>query len=62
MQNLRRHTDAQLEAQRVQASQARRASSEIDVVSLYHAVKVKIEEGRIDEARAMVAEYRKGSK
>lgn len=62
MQNLRRHTDAADAAQRFQASEAGRAQVELDPRSVLLAVKVKLAEGRIEEARAMVAEYRKGLK
>lgn len=61
MTDLRKHTDRQLDAQRASA-EATRETSDVNVVSLYYAVKVKIEEGRIDEARAMVATYRKAGK
>lgn len=48
----------QLAAERFTADQAARDACELDVVSVYYAVQVKISEGRIDEARAMVAAYR----
>lgn len=56
--------NAQLEAQRFTASQAARDVAELDAVAVLIAVEVKLAEGRIEEAKAMVAQYRasKGSK
>jgi hypothetical protein len=48
----------QLAAERFTADQAARDAAELDAVSVYYAVQVKLAEGRIDEARAMVAAYR----
>ena len=47
-----------LAAERFTADQAAREVSELDAVSVYYAVQVKIAEGRIDEARAIVAAWR----
>ena len=52
------HINAQHEAQRFQADQASREVGELDAVAVLYAVEVKIAEGRIDEARALVAAYR----
>jgi len=52
---------AQLEAQRDAASQAARDQAELDVLSVYFVVKAKIEAGLVDEAREIVAQYRKGA-
>jgi hypothetical protein len=60
MQNLRRHTDQQLEAQRFTASQARRECEQLDALSVYLVVKAKIEAGLVDEAREIVKKYRNG--
>lgn len=48
----------QLAAERFTADQAARDAHELDVISVYYAVQVKIEAGLIDEARAIVAAYR----
>lgn len=50
---------AQLEAQRDAARQASREMAELDVRAVLVAVQVKISEGRVDEAKAIVAAYRK---
>lgn len=56
------HIEASLEAQRFQAEQAARDVAELDAVSVLYAVEVKLSEGRTDEARAMVAAWRKSQK
>jgi hypothetical protein len=57
---LRRHTDAVDASQRFAADEAGRERSTVDVVSLYHAVRVKLAEGRTDEAKAMVKAWKEG--
>jgi len=52
---LRRDGDSKDEAQRFQASQPVR---ELDVVSVWFTVEAKLKAGRIEEAKAIVAEYR----
>jgi hypothetical protein len=56
-----RNIEAQHEAQRFNAEQAAR-EAELDAVSVLYAVQVKIAEGRIEEARAMVEAYRASQK
>jgi len=56
------NVEAQHEAQRFQAEQAGREVAELDAYSVLLAIEVKLSEGRIDEARAMAAEYRKSKK
>ncbi len=53
--------EAQHEAQRFAASQAPR-DAELDAYSVLLAVEVKISEGRIEEAKAMVEAYRRSQK
>lgn len=53
-----RTIEAQHEAQRFAADQAAREVAELDAVSVLYAVEVKMAEGRIDEARAMVQAWR----
>lgn len=48
----------QLDADRWAASQAARDVAQMDAVSVLYAVQIKISEGRIAEARAMVEAYR----
>jgi hypothetical protein len=59
---LSNHTPANIlsamEAQRWQASQAGREQPQLDVVSVYYAMKAKMDAGLVDEARAIVAAYR----
>jgi hypothetical protein len=50
------------EAERFTASQASREVAELDVLSVYYVIKAHIEAGRIEEAKAIAAEYRKGTK
>lgn len=45
-------------AERFTADQAARDAAELDTLSVYYAVQVKISEGRIEEARAMVAAWK----
>lgn len=52
------HINDQHEAERFTADQAAREVAEMDTLSVYYAVQVKISEGRIDEARAMVAAWK----
>ena len=40
------------------AAQASREAAELDAVSVLYAVEVKMQEGRIDEARALVQAWR----
>jgi hypothetical protein len=47
-----------LAAERFTADQAARDALELDAVSVFYAVQVKISEGRIEEARAIVAAWR----
>jgi hypothetical protein len=56
------HIEQQHEAQRFAAEQAAREVAQLDAVSVLYAVEVKIAEGRIDEAKAMVEAYRKSQK
>ena len=58
---LRSTGDAQQEAQRFNAAQAGRESAQLDPRSVLLVVKAKIAAGRIDEAKAIVAAYRKGA-
>lgn len=52
--------NAQHEAQRWEAQQAARDVSALDAVSVLYAIQVKIAEGRIDEAKQMYNEWKKG--
>lgn len=52
------HIEAKHEAQRFAAEQAPREQPELDALSVLLAIEVKLAEGRIEEARAMAAEYR----
>lgn len=54
------HINEALEAQRYTASQASREVAQMDAYSVLLAVEVKLSEGRIDEAKAMVKAYREG--
>ena len=56
------HIEAQHEAQRFQAEQAPREQAELDAVSVLIAIEVKLSEGRLEEAKAMAAEYRKSKR
>lgn len=58
MQNLRKANDQQLEAQRDAASQAAREQSELDPRAVLIAAQVKVSEGRIAEARQIVADWK----
>ena len=60
--NTIKHIEAGHEAQRFTADQAAREMAELDAVSVLYAIKVKIAEGRIDEAKAMAADYRKSKR
>ena len=53
------HIEAQHEAQRFEASQASREQAQLIEESVVIAVQVKIEEGRIEEARQMWLEYKR---
>lgn len=61
MTDLRKHTDRPLEAQRFTASQAGRASEQLDALSVYYVVKAKIEAGEIEAAKAIVKAYKEGT-
>lgn len=61
MSDPRQHIEAQLETQRHIAAQAAREVAQLDVRSVLIAVEVKLAEGRIEEAKAIVAAYRKGT-
>lgn len=52
------HIEAQHEAERFEASQVSREVAELDERCLLIAVEVKMAEGRIDEARALVQAWR----
>ncbi len=52
------HIEAAHEAERFEASQASRESAELDVVSVLYAVEAKLAAGLVEEAKAIVAEYR----
>ena len=54
------HIEAELEAQRFEADQAAREQPALDPRSVWYAVQVKLAEGRIDEARALVQAWRAG--
>jgi hypothetical protein len=56
--NAIKKVEAGHEAERFTADQAAREATQLDAVSVFYAVQVKISEGRIDEARAIVAAYR----
>lgn len=56
------HIEAQHEAERWEASQVSREVAELDVLSVYYVVKAKMDAGLVDEAKAIVAEWKKGSK
>lgn len=60
MSDPRQHIEAQLEAQRHTAAQAAREVARLDVRSVLIAVEVKLAEGRIEEAKAIVKAYREG--
>lgn len=53
-----KHIEEAHEAQRFEASQASREQAELDAVSVLYAVQAKLEQGLIDEAKAIVADYR----
>jgi hypothetical protein len=59
MSDPRQHVEAQLEAQRHTASQASRERSKLIEESVIIAVQVKINEGRIAEARQMWLDYKR---
>jgi hypothetical protein len=54
------HIEAQHEAERWEASQAAREVAELDEMSVIIAVQVKINEGRIEIARQMWLDYKRG--
>jgi len=56
------HIEAGHEAERFAAAQAPREAAELDAVSVLYAVQAKLDAGLIEEARAMVAEYRKSKR
>lgn len=56
------HIEQAHEAQRFTADQAARETSELDAVATLIAVEVKMQEGRIDEARALVQAWRKSKR
>lgn len=58
--NVIKHINDQHEAQRFIASQASRDVAELDVRSVLLVVKAKIEAGRIDEAKAIVKQWKAG--
>lgn len=55
---LRKHGDELLEAQRWEASQAARDERTLDVLNVLYVVKQMIIDGRYDEAKRVVADYR----
>jgi len=57
-----RNINDQIEADCWIASQAAREVAEMDAVSVLYAVEVKIGEGRIELAKAMVEAFRKSQK
>lgn len=61
MTPLRTTNDQQQEAQRHNASQASREQATLDVLSVYYVARALVEAGRVAEARALVAAYRKGT-
>ena len=56
--NAIKKVEAGHEAQRFEAQQAGREQAELDAYSVLLAVEVKMQEGRIDEAKAIVQAYR----
>jgi len=59
MTNLRQTGDTKDEAQRFTAAQAARDVAQMDVVSVWYAVEAKLAQGLVEEAKAIVAAYRK---
>lgn len=57
-----RTIEAQHEAERFIASQSSRDVGELDPRAVLVAIEVKLAEGRIEEARALAAEYRASKK
>jgi hypothetical protein len=57
--NLRQHGDEALEAQRWEASQAARDAATLDVLNVLYVVKQMILDNRMDEAKAVVADWRR---
>jgi hypothetical protein len=55
------HIEAQHEAQRFQADQAAREQAQLIEDAVIIAVQVKIEEGRMAEARQIWLDYKKGT-
>jgi hypothetical protein len=60
MTPLRKTNDQQQEAQRFAASQAPREAAELDARSVLLVVEAKLAAGRIEEAKAIVAEWKAG--
>jgi len=54
------HIEAAHEAQRFTADQAAREVAQLDARAVLIAVEVKLAEGRIDEAKAIVAAWKAG--
>jgi len=61
MTNLRKANDQQQEAQRFSADQAAREQAQLDPRSVLIAIQVKLSEGRIDEARQLYLDWKKGN-
>lgn len=60
MTNLRKDNDQQQEAQRFAAQQASREQSQLDPRSVLLVVEAKLAAGLVDEARAIVAQWKAG--
>lgn len=56
--NVIKHIEEAHEAQRFEASQASREQAELDAVSVLYVVEAKLAAGLVDEAKAIVAQYR----
>lgn len=61
MTSLRKANDQQQEAQRFTAQQASREQAKLDPCCLLIAIKVKLAEGRYDEAKQMYLDWKKGN-
>ena len=55
---LRKHGDELLEAQRWEAQQSARDAATLDVLNVLYVVKQMLADGRVDDAKRAVAEYR----
>jgi len=60
MTNLRQSGDSKDEAQRFEADQAAREAAELDVLSVWYVVEAKLAAGLVEEAKAIVAQWKEG--